>query len=128
MDKSAAQEQMNELFEEVAHYFALLSEPTRLKILHALCDGELPVGEIVLHIESTQANISRQLNMMYRVGVLGRRKEGAQVFYRIEDQSTIDLCRSVCGRMASKQEDRRGRTKGAVAKFMGGRRKIAPDL
>jgi DNA-binding transcriptional ArsR family regulator len=118
MDKNTPQEQMNEVFEEVAHYFSLLSEPTRLKILHALCNGERPVGEIVLHVQSTQANVSRQLNMLYRVGILGRRKEGAQVFYRIEDESTIDLCRSVCGKMASTHDDRIGRTKGSVARFM----------
>jgi DNA-binding transcriptional ArsR family regulator len=118
MDKDIGQEQMNGLFEEVSQYFSLLSEPTRLKILHALCNGERPVGEIVLQIESTQANISRQLNMLYRFGILARRKEGTQVYYRVEDQSTIDLCRMVCGKMGDKIESKRGLDKGAIANFM----------
>jgi DNA-binding transcriptional ArsR family regulator len=91
---------LGELFEEVANYFSLLCEPTRLKILYAVCNGERSVGDIVIAVGSTQTNVSRQINMLYRAGVLGRRKEGAQVFYRVDDQKTIDLCKSVCGRIA----------------------------
>jgi len=91
---------LGELFEEVANYFSLLCEPTRLKILYAVCNGERSVGDIVIAVGSTQTNVSRQINMLYRAGVLARRKEGAQVFYRVDDQKTIDLCKSVCGRIA----------------------------
>jgi DNA-binding transcriptional ArsR family regulator len=88
------------LFEEVANYFSLLCEPTRLKILYAVCNGERSVGDIVVAVGSTQTNVSRQINMLYRAGILARRKDGAQVFYRVDDQKTIDLCKSVCGRIA----------------------------
>lgn len=118
MDKPLGKAQMHELFEEVSNYFFLLSEPTRLKILHALCGGERPVGEIVTEIESTQANVSRQLNMLYRSRILARRKDGTQVYYRIDDQNTIDLCRTVCGQMACKIENRHPLDKGVVESFM----------
>ncbi|HJV79924.1 metalloregulator ArsR/SmtB family transcription factor [Noviherbaspirillum sp.] len=118
MDTKSGREQMNALFEEVSHYFSLLSEPTRLKILHALCNGERAVGDIVVQSESTQANISRQLNMLYRYGILARRKEGTQVYYRIKDQSTIDLCRDVCGKLGKDLEDRRLMDDGTIAQFM----------
>ncbi len=97
MDNSISKDQRFALFDEVARYFSLLSEPTRLKILHAVCEGERSVGDIVTMVESTQANVSRQINMLYRAGILSRRKEGTQVFYRIADARTIDLCKSVCG-------------------------------
>jgi DNA-binding transcriptional ArsR family regulator len=119
MDKSFNKAQMKELFEEVSDYFFLLSEPTRLKILYALCNGERPVGEVVAEIESTQANVSRQLNMLYRARILGRRKEGTQVYYRIEDQNTIEMCRNVCGRIASKIESRYVLDKAASENFAG---------
>lgn len=109
---------MRELFEEVSNYFFLLSEPTRLKILHALCNGERPVGEIVTEIESTQANVSRQLNMLYRARILGRRKDGTQVYYRIDDQNTIDVCRTVCGQMSSKISNKNTLNKESVDSFM----------
>jgi DNA-binding transcriptional ArsR family regulator len=92
---------MGPVFEEVSHYFALLSQPTRLKILYAVCNGERSVNDIVALVESTQANVSRQINMLYRAKILARRKEGSQVYYRIEDRNTIELCRSVCGRIAT---------------------------
>lgn len=93
---------LEQLFEDVSHYFALLSQPTRLKILYAVCQGERTVNDIVAEVESTQANVSRQLNMLYRARILARRKEGSQVYYRIEDERTVELCRMVCGRMASR--------------------------
>lgn len=120
MAKDLAKEQMQEVFEEVSNYFFLLSEPTRLKILHALCNGERPVGEIVTEIASTQANVSRQLNMLYRSKILARRKDGTQVYYRIDDQNTIDLCRTVCGQMSQKVVNKNTLDKDAVDNFMSG--------
>ena len=101
MDDSLNKEQLTELFDEVSNFFFLLSEPTRLKILHSLCHGERPVGDIVSAIEATQANVSRQLNMLFRAKILARRKEGTQVYYRIDDPATLEICQSVCTRVAS---------------------------
>lgn len=92
---------MDVLFDEMARYFALLSEPTRLKILYALCPGELRVNDIVALVPSTQANVSRQINRLHKAGILARRKDGTQVFYRIADEHTITLCKNVCGRIAA---------------------------
>lgn len=102
MDMNLNKQQMGVVFEEVANYFSLLCEPTRLKILHALCNGERTVGDIVEQVESTQANISRQINMLYRAKILARRKEGTQVYYWIHDEKTVDLCKAVCGRVTEK--------------------------
>lgn len=118
MDADLDSAQMSEVFEEVSNYFMLLSEPTRLKILHALCNGERAVGTIVKDIGATQANVSRQLNMLYRARILGRRKEGAQVYYRVEDQNTVELCRTVCTQMAEKVMRSRRMAGGAIENFM----------
>jgi DNA-binding transcriptional ArsR family regulator len=101
MESSDSQD-LEQVFEEVSHYFALLSQPTRLKILYAVCQGERSVNDIVSQVQSTQANVSRQLNMLYRARILARRKDGSQVYYRIEDQRTVDLCKSVCARLAAR--------------------------
>ncbi len=118
MDQDLDSDQMKEVFEEVSNYFFLLSEPTRLKILHALCSGERPVGTIVRDIGATQANVSRQLNMLYRARILARRKDGAQVYYRIEDQNTIELCRTVCSQMSDKVKHTRRLVQVAAESFM----------
>ncbi|WP_036216237.1 MULTISPECIES: ArsR/SmtB family transcription factor [Massilia] len=120
MDVDLDKEEMAEVFEQVSNYFSLLSEPTRLKILHALCNGERSVGAIVTQLGATQANVSRQLNMLYRARILGRRKDGAQVYYRIEDQNTIALCRTVCNHMAEKVKKSRQIDQAALENFMTG--------
>ena len=92
--------QREDTLEHASYFFRLLSEPTRLRILTALCDGERAVNAIVSEIDATQANVSRQLNMLYHAKVLTRRKEGTQVLYRISDPETIALCRTICRRKA----------------------------
>ena len=98
--------ELERLFEVVSGYFGLLSEPTRLKILNAICEGELSVSEIVERVESTQTNVSRHLNLMYGKGVLRRRREGAMTFYSIADANVVTLCRTACVQMASQMEER----------------------
>ena len=81
----------------VARRFAVLSEPMRLRLLHALFDGEKPVNTLVEATGGTQANISRHLQTLADAGLLTRRKEGLQVFYSIADPSIFTLCELVCG-------------------------------
>ena len=99
-------QEMEKVFGVVADYFAVLSGPTRLKILHALCDGELTVGRIVETTGSNQANISQQLSLMFRAGVLARRKEGNQVYYWVSDPKVVEICRFVCVLVASRMDER----------------------
>jgi ArsR family transcriptional regulator len=81
----------------VARRFAVLSEPMRLRLLHALFEGEKPVNTLVEATRGTQANISRHLQTLADAGLLKRRKEGLQVFYSIADPSIFQLCELVCG-------------------------------
>ena len=93
-------------FDAVAAYFSVLSEPTRLRIMHALCEQEKTVSQIVEELGATQTNISRHLNLMHRSGVLARRKEGKQVHYRAADQAMVEICRSVCNRIAARLDEK----------------------
>ena len=49
-------DELDEVFAAVAKYFGLLSEPTRLKILHTICNDEHSVSEIVAATGATQAS------------------------------------------------------------------------
>lgn len=88
------------IFDRAAQYFALLSEPARLRIIQAVCEDERSVQDVVALTELPQPNVSRHLSLLYRAGVLSRRREGTFVFYRISDPLLTDLCRSVCVRLA----------------------------
>jgi len=92
------------VFEQVAGYFSLLSEPTRLKILHQLCGGACSVNDLAGAVGLTQANTSRHLNLLYRAGVVDRDREGAQVFYRIVDPNLVGMCRPVCLAIANRED------------------------
>jgi DNA-binding transcriptional ArsR family regulator len=89
------------VYAAVARYFALLSDPTRLRIVHTLCQEERSVNEIVQSTGGTQTNISRHLGLMHERGALVRRREGSQVFYRLGDPTLMEMCRSVCQRVSS---------------------------
>jgi DNA-binding transcriptional ArsR family regulator len=90
----------------VARRFALLGEPMRLRLLHALVEGERPVNALVERTGGTQANISRHLQALADAGLLSRRKEGLQVFYRISDPSIFELCELVCGSLEKQHTQR----------------------
>jgi DNA-binding transcriptional ArsR family regulator len=87
----------DEALDLVARRFAVLSEPMRLRLVHALFGGEKSVNTLVEEIGGTQANISRHLQTLAHAHILSRRKEGLQVFYAIADPSIYKLCELVCG-------------------------------
>ena len=74
-----------------------MSDPLRLKLIHALFDGEKNVSALVSLSGWTQANVSRHLQTLTHAHILSRRKEGLQVFYTIADPSIFKLCEFVCG-------------------------------
>ena len=100
-------DELEHAFDAVAAYFSVLSEPTRLRIMHAICEEEKSVSQIVEQLGATQTNISRHLNLMHRSGVLARRKEGAQVYYRAADAEMVEICRSVCSRIATQLDEKK---------------------
>ena len=99
-------DKLDHAFDAVAAYFSVLSEPTRLRIMHAICEEEKTVSQIVEELGATQTNISRHLNLMHRSGVLARRREANQVYYRAADASMVEICRSVCSRIAAQLDER----------------------
>ena len=88
------------VFELAAELFAVLATPMRLRVLSALCVSEKSVNELLLEIDTTQPNLSQHLAVLYRTGVLSKRKQGTQVIYRVQSEKAIALCRSVCTQIA----------------------------
>ena len=88
------------VFEAAAELFALLSTPVRLKIISAVCHGERNVGELLAEIDTTQPNMSQHLATLYRAGVLARRRDGTQIYYRLQSERVATLCRAVCTQVA----------------------------
>lgn len=86
---------MKELVEYRAEILKALAQPTRLKIIDFLRDGERCVCEIFPAIGEEQSNTSRHLNMMLSAGVLSRRKDGLKIHYAIKHPEVLHLMDTV---------------------------------
>ncbi len=87
---------MNEkIAEHVAEVLKAIAHPVRLQIVELLQSGEMRVGDIVEALGGKQAITSQQLNMMKAKGVLSCRRDGARVYYQIENKNVIKLLRCV---------------------------------
>ncbi len=82
---------MKDLVEYRADILKALAQPTRLKIIDFLRDGERCVCEIFPAINEEQSNTSRHLNMMLSAGVLSRRKDGLKIYYAIKHPELIEV-------------------------------------
>jgi len=96
----SANAQADAVFESVAELFSLLSTPIRLKIIGALCHGEKNVSQLLSEIDTTQPNMSQHLSTLYRAGVLGKRRDSTQIYYRLQSDRVSSLCRAVCTQVA----------------------------
>ena len=93
-----------EALQQVAAYFQALAEPTRLRILNFLRQGEHNVGELAQLCGYTAANISRHLSFLMQQGLVAREGRGTAVYYSIADPSVYALCDLVCGSIARQHE------------------------
>lgn len=94
----------DDLFERIAERLKALSDPTRLKILHAVEDRELCVSDILAVVGGSQANVSKHLSRMRASGVLASRREGTNIFYRVIDPAAFTICRTVCDALEQRAE------------------------
>ena len=99
-----ANDESDTVFATAAELFGLLSTPIRLKIISALCHGEKNVSQLLQDIDTTQPNMSQHLSTLYRAGVLGKRRDATQIYYRIESERAAMLCRAVCNQIAVEME------------------------
>ena len=93
--------------EAIAERFKVLGEPTRLRLLNQLRDGERSVSELTEQVATTQANVSRHLAILRRHDLVERRKDGVTHRYRIADPTIFRLCDLVCGSLETSLDERR---------------------
>jgi len=94
----------DDLIELIARRFRVLADPTRIKLLDLLRQGEASVQELTAEIGSTQQNVSKHLGVLLQSGIVGRRKLGNYSYYSIADEGVFALCEDVCGSLAEQVE------------------------
>jgi ArsR family transcriptional regulator len=91
---------MSDTTQYLADVLKSLAQPTRLKIIEFLRNGERCVCEIFPAIGEQQSNTSRHLNYMQNHGILARRKEGVKILYAVKHPEVfqiVDLAAGIYG-------------------------------
>ena len=74
-----------------AEILKALAQPTRLKILELLRNGEKCICEIVPAINGEQSNISRHISLMQRSHLVTTRKDGVRVMVKVKDPKIFEI-------------------------------------
>ena len=75
----------DEISYDLGDFFKIFGDSTRIKILYALLEGELCVGDLVEMLDTTQSAISHQLRILRQNDIVKFRKDGKTVYYSLDD-------------------------------------------
>ncbi|MBA2176604.1 winged helix-turn-helix transcriptional regulator [Halobacillus locisalis] len=94
-NKEKKDQEVEELDEEtlfvVSQTFKALSDPTRIRILHLLCEQEMSVNQIADTLDLRQSTVSHQLRFLKNLRLVKYRRAGTTLFYSHDDEHVIDV-------------------------------------
>lgn len=91
-----------------AEFFKTLSHPMRIRVLELLSEGEHSVGALRGDVDAEASNLSQQLAVLRRSGLVATRKEGSSVYYSLVSPQIAELmavARSILTSVLSEQAD-----------------------
>lgn len=92
----------DEEVDRVASAFKAVSEPSRLKILFALRQGEMCVYHIVEAVGGTQSAVSHQLRILRDNHVIKARRDGQNIVYSLADEHIVAVLELACAHLNCK--------------------------
>ena len=81
----------DDLLFDIAEVFKVFGDTTRMKIISALLEAELCVGDIAEITNSTQSAISHQLRVLKQAKLVKFRKDGKTVYYSLDDEHVSEM-------------------------------------
>jgi DNA-binding transcriptional ArsR family regulator len=103
----------DEVVDLIARRFRVMADPTRIKLLDRLREGEASVQELTDAVGSTQQNVSKHLGVLADASIVARRKDGNFTKYRVVDEGIWQLCEDVCGSVERQLDSLRDALRGA---------------
>lgn len=97
---------------DVADVFSLLGDPSRLRLLVALLEGELCVGDLAELTAHSESAVSHALKLLRAHRIVAVRREGRRAFYRLDDphvRMLLDLAISHAAHSEMEHPERRAR-------------------
>ncbi|GAA0320045.1 metalloregulator ArsR/SmtB family transcription factor [Actinoallomurus spadix] len=82
------------LYQAKAELFKTLGHPVRIRVLELLCEGPTPVRDLLAAIEVEASNLSQQLAVLRRAGIVTAHREGSTVVYELAGGDVSDLMRA----------------------------------
>lgn len=79
------------LHRQLAEFFKIFGDETRIRILYILLEGEKNVGELAERLEMNQSAVSHQLRVLRQNDLVKYRKEGKTVYYSLDDEHVENL-------------------------------------
>ena len=91
VEETQSQIKNQTLFDEMANFYKIMGDSTRLKIIFALMQSELCVNDIATMLEMTKSSISHQLKKMRMAKIVKNRKVGKEVYYCLDDHHMVEI-------------------------------------
>jgi ArsR family transcriptional regulator len=82
------------LYQAKAEFFRMLGHPVRIRVLELLQDGPMPVRDLLAQIEVERSNLSQQLAILRRSGIVTATRDGDTVVYALAGGDVADLMRA----------------------------------
>jgi DNA-binding transcriptional ArsR family regulator len=89
--------------QQMADFFAVLSDPHRLRLISALAERELCVCDLAIAMKMSDSAVSHQLRILRSARLVTYRKEGRNVYYRLADAHIVNLYREVADHLKEVQ-------------------------
>jgi DNA-binding transcriptional ArsR family regulator len=77
--------------ERLALTYKVMGDPTRLKIIFALTEGEMCVCDMAAYLGLSESAVSHQLRRMREQGLVRPRREGQVLYYALDDAHVADM-------------------------------------
>lgn len=81
----------DEIIYDLAEFFKVFADSTRMKIIYALMEKELCVCDIAKIVGTTQSAISHQLRVLKQSKLVKFKKEGKEVIYSLDDEHIAEI-------------------------------------
>lgn len=82
--------------EIIARRLKAMAEPSRLSLLHLLCESEMSVTRLVQRTGMSQASVSKHLRVLREEGLVDSRREGRTIHYSLKSSMPREICDKIC--------------------------------
>jgi DNA-binding transcriptional ArsR family regulator len=79
------------LYQVKAEFFRTLGHPARIRIMELLSEGDKPVHQLLASIAIEPSNLSQQLAVLRKAGLVIQRREGTEVIYSLAVPQVRDM-------------------------------------